>query len=211
MSSAVSMIDASTVCCQSAIRPANGARACRRSSISVLYAPNLAEPLVRVVRRRAGTARRRVELPGMRVGVSGPGPRVLQDRGADRGGEVQADGRRAPDLGAGHDPVRLRVALEPVGQAEPLPGDPVEHLLTEVPERRVAQVVGERRGLDHVRIAAAERVEQVAVPLVADQPLGHRPPHLGDLQAVRQPVVHQQPGAARADHLGDAAEPGEER
>ena len=43
------------------------------------------------------------------------------------------------------------------------------------------------------------------------EPLGDRPAHLGDLQAVREPVVHQQAGAARADHLGDAAQPGEER
>ena len=69
--------------------------------------------------------------------------------------------RGAADLGAGDDPVRLRVALEAVGQAEPLAGQPVEHLLAEVPERRVAEVVGERGRLDHVRVAAAQLVEQV--------------------------------------------------
>ena len=84
-------------------------------------------------------------------------------RRPDRGGQVQPGGRRAADLGAGDDPVRLGVALEAVGQAEPLPGQPVQHPLAEVPERRVAEVVRERGRLHHVRVAAAELVQQVAV------------------------------------------------
>ena len=115
------------------------------------------------------------------------------------------------DLGAGDDPVRLGVALEAVGQAEPLPGQPVKDPLAEVAERRVSEVVGERRRLHHVGVAAAELVQQVAIPGVGGEPLGDGPADLGDLEAVGQPVVHQQPGAARADHLGDAAEAGEER
>ena len=45
MSSAVSMMDASTVCCHGAMSPAKGARAWMRSSTSVVYAPNFSDPL----------------------------------------------------------------------------------------------------------------------------------------------------------------------
>ena len=41
-----------------------------------------------------------------------------------------------------------------------MPGDPVEHLLAEMAERRVAEVVRERGGLDHVVVAAAEFLQQ---------------------------------------------------
>ena len=89
-------------------------------------------------------------------------------------------------------------------------GDPVEDLLAEVPERRVPQVVGERRGLDDVGVAAAQRVEQAVSCGSAPDPLGDRPGHLRHLQAVGEPVV-QQPGAAGLTTWVTPAEPGEER
>ena len=60
----------------------------------------------------------------------------------------------------GDDAEALRVALEAVGEAEALAGHPVEHLLAEVPERRMAEVVGQRRGLDDVGVAAAQLADQ---------------------------------------------------
>jgi hypothetical protein len=80
-----------------------------------------------------------------------------------------------------------------------------------VPERRVAEVVGERGRLDHVGVAATELGQQRRVPVVGQRPFGHRAGDLGHLEAVGEPVVHQQPGAARADHLGHPGQPGEER
>ena len=111
-------------------------------------------------RRRPAAAGRRCRGCGSRVVQ--PGPRVLQHRRPDGGGQVETGGGGAPDLGAGDDPVRLGVALEAVGQPEPLPGQPVQHPLPQVPERRVAEVVGEGGGLHHVRVAAAQLVQQVA-------------------------------------------------
>lgn len=166
---------------------------------------------LRILRRRSRAPGRRVQVARVRIGVVQPGPRVLQHGRPDRGGQVQPGGRRAADLGAGDDPVRLGVALEAVGQPEALPGQPVEHPLPQMPERRVPEVVRERGGLHHLRVAAAELLQQVPVRRVGRQPLRDRPGHLGHLQAVGEPVVHQQPGTTRADHLGDAVQPGEER
>ena len=82
---------------------------------------------------------------------------------------------------------------KPSAQAEALPGQPVQHPLPQVPERRVTEVVGERGRLHHVRVAAAElRPAGRGAPPSAVQPLGDRAGHLGHLQAVGEPVVHQQ-------------------
>jgi hypothetical protein len=161
---------------------------------------------LRVVRRRGGTARLRVHEARPVV----PGPRVFQDCGPHRVGEVEADGGLAADLGAGDDAVRLGVALEAVRQSQPLPGQLVEHPLAEVAERRVAEVVGQGGGLDDVRIAPTQLLGQIGFVRRAGDAFRDRPGHLGDLEAVRHAVVHQQAGAARADHLGDAGQPGEE-
>jgi hypothetical protein len=75
----------------------------------------------------------------------------------------------------------------------------------------MAEVVRERRGLDDVRRASAERVELGTHHRVAGQPLGDGPGHLRHLQAVGEPVVQQQTGAGRAHDLGDAGQPCEER
>ncbi len=169
----------------------------------------LARPGARLLLRLGRAARRVGHVARVRVGVRAPGPRVLQHRGAHGGGEVEPDRAGPAGVGGGDDPQALRVALEAVGQAEPVPGEPVELLLAEVAERRVAEVVGEPGRLDDVRVAAAELVEQRGEPGVGGHPLGDRAADLGDLEAVGEPVV-QQPGAAGADDLGDAAEPGEE-
>ena len=92
-----------------------------------------------------------------------------------------------------------------------MPGEPIQHVLAQVPEWRMPKVVGERRGLHHVRVTAAERSQQVGVPLVGVQALGHGSGDLSHLEAVGEPVVHKQAGAAWADHLGDTTEPDEER
>ncbi len=84
--------------------------------------------------------------------------------------------------------------------------EPVEHLLAEVPERRVAEVVRQRRRLDDVGVAAAEPVDEG----VGGHAFGDRPRDLGHLQAVGQPVVHEQPRARRAHDLRDPREAGEE-
>ena len=59
------------------------------------------------------------------------------------------------------DPVGLRVALEPVRKAERLAGEPVEHALADMAERRVAEVVGACRGLHDDRVAPVLDGERV--------------------------------------------------
>src|SRR5690606_17666905 len=132
----------------------------------------LRRPAGGVARRRGGPPRRWVEAARMRVGVREAGPWILQHRRPYGSGQVQPGPRRAADLGARDDPVRLGVALEAVGEPEPLPGQPIQHPLTEVPERRMAKVVSERCGLHHVGIAPAELLQQVLVARVARQPFG---------------------------------------
>jgi hypothetical protein len=170
----------------------------------------LQRPAVRIVRDGGRPARRGVHESRVRRRVRPPGPRVLQDRRAGGSRQVQPDRGLPPDLRAGDDPVRLGVALEAVPQLQPLPGQLVEHPLAEVAERRVPEVVRQRRRLHHVRVAAAQLLQLVG-GLPGHQPFGDRPGHLCHLQAVGEPVVHQQAGATGADHLGDAAQPGEER
>ena len=74
--------------------------------------------------------------------------------------------------------------------------EPVERALAVVPERRVSEVVRERRGLGDVGVGA-ERAGEVARDL-------------GDLEAVGQPVADEVV-ALRADHLGLGREPAERR
>ena len=136
-----------------------------------------------------------------------PGPRVLEDGRAHGGGEVEPGAARPVQVDGGDDAEALRVALEAVGEAEALTGHPVEHLLAEVPERRVAEVVGQRGRLDDVGVAATQLRHQ----RVAGHPLGDRPGDLRHLQAVGQPVVHEQARPGGAHHLRDAREAGEER
>ena len=120
-----------------------------------------------------------------------PQPRVL-GRSVQRGaGEVEA---RAVDLGfePHEDPQRLGVALEPATAGTEL----VERPLAVVPERRMADVVGEAGGVDDVRVGA--------------QLLGDRPADLGDLQRVGQPGARDTAdfGALpRPDDLRLAGEP----
>ena len=114
-------------------------------------------------------------------------PRVLH-RGVERGpGEVEP-GRAPVDverlgLQPGQDAQRLGVALEPPAGRREL----VERVLAVVAERRVAEVVGEARGVDQVRVAA-DRLPELAADLgdlervgqaVADEVVGARPVHLG--------------------------------
>jgi hypothetical protein len=170
----------------------------------------LARPGARLARWLGRAARWVGHVARVRFGVRAAGPRVLQHRGAHRGGEVEADGARPAGVGGGHDAQALGVALEPVGQREPMPGEPVELLLAEVAERWVPEVVREGGGLHDVEVAAAEVVDQRREVRVGVDPLGDRAGDLGDLEAVGEPVV-QQPGPAGADDLRDAPEPREER
>lgn len=75
-------------------------------------------------------------------------------------------------------------------------GDPVEGLLAEVPERRMPQIVRERRGLGDVRIAAAQFRGEFGGIAARVDPLGDGARDLRDLEAVREPVV-KQPGTMR--------------
>ena len=114
-------------------------------------------------------------------------PRVLADRVEAGPGEVQA-GRapvRADDLRLepGQDPQRLRVALEAADRV----GDRVQRVLAVVPERRVAEVVGQAGGVDDVGIGA-----ELGADLAAD---------LGHLERVGQPGAREVV-LARADDLG---------
>ena len=89
------------------------------------------------------------------------------DAVAHRLGQVQA---LAVALERVDDPQRMLVMLE--RQAEPLGQAAVEHVLADVPERRVAEVVAEPDRLDQV--------------LVQAQRAGHRSRDLRDLERVRE-------------------------
>ena len=124
-------------------------------------------------------------------GVRG-GPRVLA-RGVQRGArEVQPRGlprgRHQLGLQPHEQPQGLGVALE----APDPPGQLREHGLPVVPERRVAEVVGQACGVDHVRVAA--------------QRLAELPPDLRDLQRVGEAVAHEVV-RLRGDHLRLGREP----
>ena len=95
-------------------------------------------------------------------------------------------------LQPGQQPERLGVALE----AAAARAEVGQHPLAVVPERRVAEVVGERRRLDDVGLAA-QRPRQVT------RDLGH-------LEAVGQPVADEVVGL-RADHLGLGGQPARRR
>ena len=119
-------------------------------------------------------------------------PGVL--RAGVQGGAGEVEPHRAPllveglRLQAGQQPQRLGVALE----APALHGQVRQHALTVVPEGRVAQVVGQRRGLGDVGVRP-ERPGEV-------------PGYLGHLQAVGEPVAHEVV-ALRTDDLGLGGEP----
>ncbi len=101
----------------------------------------LGRPAERIVRRRAGSARRRLHVCVRRSRRVHGYFSIAARTAAVRSSPIVV----APDLGTGDDPVRLRVALEAVGQAEPLPGQPIEDALAEVAERRVARGRGRGR------------------------------------------------------------------
>ena len=103
----------------------------------------------------AGRDRDGCRIAGMRGRVLQPAPRVLEHAGAHRRGQVQPVAVTAVHVEFGQDPERLGVALEPVGQPEPGPRDPIQDPLTQVPERRVTEIVRAGRGLDDNRVAAA--------------------------------------------------------
>ena len=90
------------------------------------------------------------------------GPRVLEHGGAHGLGEVEAARGGVAAVERGEDAEGLRVALEAVRQAEPAAGDAVEHLLAEVAERRVAEVVRSGGGLNDDGVASAEVGDDLA-------------------------------------------------
>ena len=112
------------------------------------------------------------------VAGSGARPEWLDDPVADRLGQVQA---RPVALERVDDPQRLLVVLEP--RAEALAQAAVEHLLADVPERRVAEVVAEPDRLDEV--------------LVQRERARDRARDLRDLERVRQPRAVVVAGRAR--------------
>ena len=141
-----------------------------------------------------------------------PGPRVLEDGRPHGGGEVESGAARTVQVDRGDDAEALRVALEAVEQPQPLPGEPVQHLLAQVPERRVPEVVGQRRRLDHVGVAAAERRHRwprCAASALSCSAMARATWATCRLCVSRLCTSNPRPG--RADHLGDPGQPGEER
>ncbi len=141
---------------------------------------------------------------------SAPRPRIFQHRCPYGRGQVHTNAGTRPYVRGGDNPERLRVAFETVRQSQPLPGQPVQHLLPQMPERRVPEVVRERGGLDHRRVAPTQP-GHYAFSVHIGHSLGQPDGDLRDFQTVRQPVVQQQPRSGRADHLGDAGQPGKKR
>ena len=141
-----------------------------------------------------------------------PSPRVLQHGRADGGREVEPDARTIVFVEASDDAVRLRVALEPFGEAEPRAGEAVERLFTEVAERRVAEVVGRRGRLHDDGVGTAEFGDDAAMLVAArGQVRGDRAGDGGDLHGVGQPVVHRETRTGLRDHLGDGGQARVER
>ncbi len=140
----------------------------------------------------AAGARRAVGVGAVRVTGVVVGPGVLRRRVESGPGEVQADrptaGVEGLGLEPGEDPQRLCVALEAAARGAELG----QRALAVVAERRVPEVVGERRRLHDVGVAP-DRAGEVAG-------------HLGHLEGVRQPVAHEVVGL-RPDHLGLGGEP----
>ena len=105
--------------------------------------------------------RRHSGVAGVRTRDAEAAPWVLQHGGPDRSRQIQPLAAGPVDVDLGDDPERLGVALEPVRKTEPRTGDPVQHPLAEVTERRMAQIVSRSGRLDHHRVASAERLEQL--------------------------------------------------
>ena len=151
----------------------------------VLVDPELADQPLRPVGVHA------LRLLGLRAG-----PGVLGARVEGGPGEVQPD--RTPvlverlGLEPGQQPQGLGIALETAAVLAELR----QHPLAVVAERRVAEVVGQRRRLRDVGVAT-QRPGQVA------RDLGH-------LEAVGQPVADEVVGAG-PDHLGLRGQPPERR
>ena len=143
----------------SASRPSGGPRGARAEPVEDLEVVVVDAELHRGVRRPAAA------------------PRVLRGGVQAGPGEVEP-GRAAVGVGAlglqaGQQAQRLGVALEAADAGR----DRIERRLAVVPERRVAEVVGEAGGVDDVGAAAQRRTE-----LAAD---------LGDLEGVGEPVAHE--------------------
>ena len=118
-----------------------------------------------------------VAVDAARRGRVGDRPGVLRAGVERRPGQVEAD--RAPDASAvfASSRVSRRSVWALPSNPPQLGGEPVERPLAVVPERRVPEVVRERRGLGDVGVSA-ERAGEVARDL-------------GDLEAVRQPVADE--------------------
>ena len=156
----------------------------------------------------AGAARRGRPARRVLARVVEARPRILQHRGAYRGGEVESLIARSVHLELGEDAERLRIALESVGQPETLPGQAIEHPFTEMPERRMTKIMSVGRGLHHDMIKTAKITKQVAI-FGAQQANRDRSRDRRDLDRVGQPVVHDSAGGPGGDDLGDLGEPGE--
>ena len=177
MSSARSITCASKHC----RRPGAPERSQSKTGRSSSYTPNLrttrGDPSAWTPLGNAGVGERpRV----LRAGVEGGAGEVQPGRAA-----VRAEGLR---LEPGQQPQRLGVPLEPAAVDRRLG----EHPLAVVPERRMAEVVGEGRRLHQVGLAA--------------QSPGEVAGDLGDLEAVGEPVADEVVGLG-ADHLGLGRQP----
>ena len=152
--------------------------------------------------------------PGQRTaaqgaGVDEAGPRVLRDRRPDGGREVEPVRGVAGHVERRDDPVGLRVALESVGDAERLAGEPVEHPLADMAERRVPEVVRARRGLHDDGVAAVLDGQRVRGRRGIRQADRDRARDRRHLDRVGEPVVDQGAGARLRDHLRDRGQSGE--
>jgi hypothetical protein len=137
------------------------------------------------VRVRAVRLLGRLTWPGVLRARVERGPREVEAHGA-------AVGVEGLGVQPGQDAQRLGVALEASAGVAHL----VERPLTVVPERRVAEVVRERGGLDDVRVAAQGPAEVAC--------------DLRDLEGVGQPVAHEVVGL-RPDDLRLGREPAQRR
>jgi len=139
-------------------------------------------------------------------------PRVLEHRRAHGAREVQTDARSVVFVEPRQDAVRLGVSLEAFMKTEAVSGEPIERLLTQMPEWGMPDVMSASGGLNDHRVAPSELFHETTYgPLVAVQMHRDRACDSGDLHRVREPVVHREACARLRDDLGHSREPREVR
>ncbi len=116
-----------------------------------------------------------------------PLPGVLQDRLQRGACEIEAVIIRTPEGEMINDSERLCISVEPLCHLSFADHEPVELFFGNMAERRMAQIVCQTGGLDHIRINTSDTVCLSSLPL--EQHFRNASTDLRDFQGVRQSIV----------------------